>query len=622
MVWGAIAVIGVIVWYAQDLPSVENLSVVQRKPSIKLLDHKGHKIAEFGDVYGVPLQLHQLPKHLADAVVATEDRRFFHHYGIDPIGLARAALNNIIAGRVVQGGSTISQQLAKNIFLTHRRTLKRKVQELLLALWLEASFSKEDILILYLNRVYFGAGAYGVDAAARRYFSKPASQVNLAEAAMLAGLLKAPSRLSPTRNLKAARKRAALVLSVMADLGYITAAAANGSKEKPAHLRMGRRSTGQPAYYFSHWVIDRLTDYLGPTERHLVIRTTLDHKMQRHAEHVFTKFFAGTASKRKISQGALLAMTPNGAIRAMVGGRDYGRSQYNRATQSRRQPGSAFKPIVFLAGLEEGLRSNTVFNDKPITVDDWSPKNYAGKYRGQLTLSQALAYSSNSIAVQISERVGRELVVDTARRLGMTSRIVAHPSIALGTAEVSLLELTTIYASFANQGLGALPHGILEIQDDQKNVLYRRRGSGRGQVAMPKHVAKLNQMLVKTIQSGTGRNAKIGRSAAGKTGTSQNHKDAWFIGYTSQLVAGIWLGNDNGSPMNRVTGGGPPARLWRDFMISAHKGLPDFSLNNPTIKRYSSQRSESFFDRLWKSFGAVSSTLRKDADNRNRRGDP
>ena len=621
IVWGVIAILGVIVWYAYDLPPVDKLSAIQRKPSVTLLDRKNRKIAEFGDVYGVPVQLNQLPKYLPNAVVATEDRRFYNHYGIDPIGLTRAMVKNVIAGRVVQGGSTISQQLAKNVFLTHQRTLKRKVQEFLLALWLEATFSKEQILTLYLNRVYFGAGAYGVDAAARRYFSKPAAKVNLAEAAMLAGLLKAPSRLTPTRNLRAAQRRAALVLTLMADVGYIKPAAAQAAKAKPADLRLGRRPTGQPAYYFSDWIIDRLTDYLGPTERNLVILTTLDREMQHHAERVFAKLFAGPARKRKIGQGALLAMAPNGAVRAMVGGRDYGRSQYNRATQARRQPGSAFKPVVFLAGLELGLRPDTTFNDKPITVNGWSPKNYANKYRGQLTFSQALAYSSNSVAVQVSERVGRDLVVDAARRLGMTSRIATHPSIALGTAEVGLLELTTMYASLANQGLGALPHGILEVRDDRDNVLYQRHGSGRGQVARPWHVAELSQMLVNTIQVGTGRNAKIGRPAAGKTGTSQDHKDAWFVGYTSQLVAGIWLGNDNGSPMNRVTGGGVPARLWRDFMIAVHKGLPAYSLNKLSFKQQSPQRGKNLFDRLWKSFGGGSQTQTNDTDDYNSKGD-
>ncbi|MFP6747760.1 MAG: transglycosylase domain-containing protein, partial [Alphaproteobacteria bacterium] len=356
LVWGVIAAMGVIVWYAYDLPPVDKLSAIERKPSVTLLDHKGRKIAEFGDVYGLPVQLSQLPRHLPRAVVATEDRRFYSHFGVDPIGLARAMVVNIRAGRVVQGGSTISQQLAKNVFLTPQRTLKRKVQEFLLALWLEANFSKEQILTLYLNRVYLGAGAYGVDAAARRYFSKPASKVNLAEAAMLAGLLKAPSRLAPTRDLKAARSRAAVVLNNMVKAGYIEPAAARAAKKNPAGLRRGRAPRGRPARYFADWVMDRLTDYLGPTERNLVIRTTLDATMQRQAEAAMAKLFAGPAKGRKIGQGALVAMTPNGAVRAMVGGRNYGQSQYNRATQARRQPGSAFKPVVFLAGLEAGLR--------------------------------------------------------------------------------------------------------------------------------------------------------------------------------------------------------------------------------------------------------------------------
>lgn len=623
-VWGVIAVLGVIVWYAYDLPSVDKLSAIQRKPSLTLLDYKGRQIARFGDVYGAPVQLSQLPAHLPGAVVATEDRRFYSHFGIDPIGLARAMVNNLAAGRIVQGGSTISQQLAKNVFLTHQRTLKRKVQEFLLALWLEASFSKEQILTLYLNRVYLGAGSYGVDAAARRYFNKPAARVNLAEAAMLAGLLKAPSRLAPTRDLKAARARAAVVLNNMVDAGYIDRAAANGATARPAGLRRNRvigpgGIGARPARYFADWTIDRLTDYLGPTERNLIIKTTLDRDLQAAAEaamaHLFT---APAANRQKIGQGALVAMAPDGAVRAMVGGRDYGESQYNRATQARRQPGSAFKPVVFLAGLEAGLRPDTIFIDKPITVDGWSPKNYAGKYRGRISYGQALAYSSNSVAVQVLERVGRGKVVATARRLGLTSSIPRHPSIALGTVEVGLLQLTAVYAALANNGNGVLPHGILAVRDDTGMVLYRRHGSGRGQVARPWHVAELNQMLAGVISGGTGRAAKIDRPAAGKTGTSQNYRDAWFLGYTNQLVAGVWLGNDDGAPMHRVTGGGAPARLWHDFMTAAHKGLPVLALNQARGKGRRSAGPKNLIDRLWRRLNTAGDSRSSNPDPGNR----
>ncbi|MBL6952667.1 MAG: PBP1A family penicillin-binding protein [Alphaproteobacteria bacterium] len=618
VVWGVIAIFGVIVWYAYDLPSVDKLSAIQRRPSVTLLDYKGRQLARLGDVYGEPVQLSQLPSHLPRAVVATEDRRFYSHFGIDPIGLARAMLNNIIAGRIVQGGSTISQQLAKNVFLTHQRTLKRKVQEFLLALWLEANFSKAQILTLYLNRVYLGAGAYGVDAAARRYFNKPARQVNLAEAAMLAGLLKAPSRLAPTHHLTAARTRAAVVLNNMVSAGYIDPAMAKGAKARPAGLRQrGDGDVGgrgqRLAPYFADWTMDRLTDYLGPTERSLVITTTLDRDMQVAAEAAMTRLFAGPAAKQKIGQGALLAMAPDGAVRVMVGGRNYGTSQYNRAAQARRQPGSAFKPVVFLAGLEAGLRPDTIFIDKPITVDGWSPRNYAGKYRGRINYSQALAYSSNSVAVQITERVGRGKVVAMARRLGLTSPLPRHPSIALGTAEVSLLQLTSLYAGMANQGRSALPHGILKVRDDKGNVLYQRRGSGRGKAARPGHVAELNKMLAGVISYGTGRAAKINRPAAGKTGTSQDYRDAWFLGFTNQLVAGVWLGNDNGAPMRRVTGGGAPARLWRDFMTTAHKGLPALPLG----QRHGDPRSSgagNLFERLWRSLNPAGGNQPNDPD--------
>lgn len=628
-VWGVIAAMGVIVWYSYDLPSVDKLSVIQRKPTLTLLDYKGRQIARLGDVYGEPVQVSQLPAHLPGAVIATEDRRFYDHFGVDPIGLARALVTNIMAGRVRQGGSTISQQLAKNVFLTHERTIKRKVQEVLLALWLEANFSKDQILTLYLNRVYLGAGAYGIDAAARRYFNKPATKVNLAEAAMLAGLLKAPTRLAPTRDLTAARARAAVVLNNMVAAGFINEAVAKGAKARPASLRRSRSRSGpsaRPARYYADWVVDRLTDYLGPTERSLVITTTLDRDMQNAAEAAMAKMFAATGQKSRIGQGALLAMTPNGAVRAMVGGRDYRKSQYNRATQARRQPGSAFKPVVYLAGLEAGLHPNSKFIDKPITVDGWSPKNYAGKYRGRITYSQALAYSSNSVAVQVLEKVGADDVIATARRLGLTTPIPRNSSIALGSAEVNLIQLTSVYATLANHGRGILAHGILEVRDGKGNVLYQRRGTGRGEVAKPWHVKELSQMLAGAIRVGTGRNARIGRPAAGKTGTSQDYRDAWFLGYTNQLAAGVWLGNDNGAPMKRVTGGGAPARLWRDFMKAAHKGLPARPLS------YGSQAGSgrisgalsgtgNLIERLWNSLGTgATGTAGTAADTHNREG--
>ncbi|MFP6745138.1 MAG: PBP1A family penicillin-binding protein, partial [Alphaproteobacteria bacterium] len=494
----------------------------------------------------------------------------------DPIGLARAMVNNVLAGRVVQGGSTISQQLAKNVFLTHQRTLKRKVQEFLLALWLEANFSKQKILTLYLNRVYLGAGAYGVDAAARRYFSKPASKVNLAEAAMLAGLLKAPSRLAPARNLAAARTRAALVLNNMVDVGFIEPAAAQAAKKNPAGLRRrpgaGGAPTRQPARYFADWVMDRLTDYLGPTERNLFIRTTLDRDMQHMAEAAMARLIKGVATKRKIGQGALLAMAPNGAVRAMVGGHNYAKSQFNRATQARRQPGSAFKPFVYLAGLEAGLTPDSMVEDAPVTVAGWSPKNFDNRYQGPMTLRQALARSVNTAAVRVARKAGIERVAAVARRLGIGARLMPTPSLALGVAEVGLLELTAAYGPFANGGFGLLPYAIEEIRDTAGRVLYRRAGSGMGRVVSAARVAAMNDMLSVAVSSGTGRAARLARPVAGKTGTSQDFRDAWFVGYSADLVGGVWIGNDDGRPMRGVTGGGLPARLWRRVMKAAHRG--------------------------------------------------
>lgn len=570
-VWGVIAVLGIVVWYAYDLPDVSKIDAIRKRPSITLLAADGSVFARYGDLYGEAVQVADLPPHLPQAVVAIEDRRFYSHIGLDPIGLARAVVANVRAGGIVQGGSTITQQLAKNAFLTPERTLKRKVQEVLLALWLEANFTKDQILTLYLNRVYLGAGAYGVDAASRRYFGKPASRVNMAEAALLAGLLKAPSRYAPTRNLEASRERAQVVLVSMVDAGFIAPGEAARARQNPAGLAQSQ-SGGRQYRYFADWIVDRLPDFIGPTDRTLVVETTLAPLVQAAAERSLEKTLSGPGIKVHVGQGAIIALDHDGAVRAMVGGRDYVASQFNRATQARRQPGSAFKPLVYLAGLEAGLKPESRLRDGPVTVDGWSPKNYAEKYRGEVTLTEALAQSINTVAVQVSERAGRRNVADAAIRLGITTDIPSHPSIALGTIEVVPLELASAYVPFANGGRGVLPYGILKIADAEGETLYRRRGAGAGQVISPAHAAAMTRMLRMTIEQGTGRAAKLDRPAAGKTGTSQDYRDAWFIGYTADLVAAVWLGNDDARPMRGVTGGGLPARTWRNFMLAAHKG--------------------------------------------------
>jgi len=575
-VWGTVAAAGVAAFYAYDLPDVDAALEATRQPTVTLLAVDGTPLATVGEVHGAPVRLADLPAAMPNAVLATEDRRFHDHFGLDPIGLARAMVVNLRAGRIVQGGSTITQQVAKNLFLTPERSIKRKVQEVLLALWLERRFSKEQILTLYLNRVYLGAGTYGVDAASRRYFGHPARQLTTYEAAMLAGLLKAPSRFNPATDPERAGERARVVLANMVDAGYLTPAEAERAARAPHGTAAAGR--GPTARYFVDWVTEQVSGFVAPGDADLVVVTTLDPRLQELAERAVAQVLAGPAAGLDVGQAALLAMAPDGAVRAMVGGRDYRTSQFNRATQALRQPGSAFKPIVYLAGLEAGLTPTSRLLDAPITVDGWAPGNFDDRYLGEVTLAQALARSLNTVSVRVAQRAGPPAVVAAARRLGVTSPLKPTLDLALGTGELTLTELTSAFAAFANGGRGVWAHGIREIRDSRGAVLYRRSGSGPGQAVSPGHVAAMNRMLKEVLREGTGKAAALDRPAAGKTGTSQNFRDAWFVGYTAQLVAGVWMGNDGGAPMRKVTGGGPPAQTWRAFMEAAHHGVPVLSL--------------------------------------------
>ncbi len=543
-----------------------------------------------GDLYGMPVTLSDLPISLPRAVMATEDRRFYDHFGIDIIGLARALWVNLRAGRVVQGGSTITQQVAKNLFLTPERTIKRKVKELLLALWLEHKFTKDQILSLYLNRVYLGAGTYGVDAATRKYFGRSTSRLTTWQAAMLAGLLKAPSRYNPLANPRRAEARTRQVLDNMVAAGYLTE-----DQAEAAERRRGGRTAAAPGTalrYFTDWVLEQVSDYVSPAGRDLVVRTTFRPDLQAVAAKALQATLAESGQADNMRQGALVALSPDGAVRAMVGGRDYSRSQFNRATQAYRQPGSAFKPFVYLAALEAGYTPETTITDGPITVDGWTPRNFDRHHRGPLTLQDALAASVNTVAVSLSEDVGRGRVVQVARRLGITTPVKPTPSVALGAGEVSLLELTSAYAPFANGGLGAWPYGIEEIRTRSGQVLYRRSGNGPGRIISPGTVADMNRMLARVVATGTGRKAVLGdRPAAGKTGTSQEFRDAWFVGYTADLVAGVWLGNDDGTSMRKVTGGGHPAHTWKVFMSQAHEGTPPTPLPGVGLRALQDSRS-------------------------------
>ncbi len=568
-----VAILGAgFIWFTHDLPDVGTLAEPGRGPSITLLAVDGTRIARFGSLYGEPVQLAGLPSYLPRAVLATEDRRFYDHFGVDILGILRAVVANVRAGGIVQGGSTITQQLAKNLFLGPERTLHRKIQEALLAIHLEQRFTKDEILTIYLNRVYFGAGAYGVEAAAAKFFGKPAAQVSLYEAAMLAGLLKAPSRYNPARDSDLAATRAALVLDNMVAAGYLDAQAAAQAKANPVRGTAGLAGWG--SRHFADWVLEQVPGFVGTPQRDLTVVTTLDARLQTLAEEKLAALLTADGAAAGASQGALVALAPDGAVRAMVGGRDYGSSQFNRVTQALRQPGSAFKLFVYLAGLEAGLGPNSRMVDGPLAIGDWRPGNYSNTFAGEMSLRQALARSVNTVAVQVSERAGRNRVISAARRLGITSDLHDGPSIALGTAEVTLLELTQAYATLANAGEGVWSYAIAEVRDDRGEVLYRRAGSGPGVVLAPGVVSAITDMLGAVIAEGTGRAADIGRPAAGKTGTSQDYRDAWFVGFSAELATGVWLGNDDGTVMNKVTGGGLPARLWREFMAAALAGTP------------------------------------------------
>ncbi len=601
-IWLTVGLIGLVAWYAYELPSVAapGRALPVRGPQVKLTYADGREVTTLGGAWGEEVAFASLPKSLVEAVVATEDRRFFDHVGMDVIGLARAAVANLMAGRVVQGGSTITQQLAKNVFLTPERTLRRKLLEAMMAFWLEAKFSKPEIFALYVNRVYLGSGAYGVDAAARRYFGVPVSRLSLTQSAILAGLLKAPSRYAPDRNAKAAEKRTRVVIANMLAAGYLDAAGAakagrelNGTLARIKISKRRRRAGG--ARYFADWVYEQLADYVSQSGREIVVRTTLDADLQRAAEAAVAKGLDGEGKKRGASQAALVAMTPGGAVKAMVGGRSYVQSQFNRAVLALRQPGSTFKLFVYLAALENGYKPDTRVLDGPVTVAGWSPRNFSD-YRGQVSLNEAFAYSLNSVPVKITEKIGRDKVVEVARRLGLTGKLEPHPSMALGAAEVTPLELTAAYAVIAGGGSGVWPHAIVEISDTAGEILYRRSGSGPGRVAGGAPVQALTGMLQEAVNRGTGRAARLKRPAAGKTGTSQDYRDAWFMGFTSDLVTGVWVGNDNAAPMKKVTGGGLPARIWAAFMRDAHRGRKAMPL---TAARSEPDESPSWLEKIF-----------------------
>jgi penicillin-binding protein 1A len=571
--WCVIGAIGALIWVGAHLPPIQSLEVPPRPPSVQILGLDGRTLATRGDMGGAAIALKELPAYLPQAFIAIEDRRFYSHHGFDPVGVLRAVVANVLHRGVSQGGSTLTQQLAKNLFLTQERTVGRKLQELVLALWLEHKFTKAQILELYLNRVYFGSGAYGVEAAAQRYFGKSARQVTLAEAALLAGLVKSPARLTPTRNPDGAERRAQLVLSAMADAGFVSDATAKVAITNPG--RALQPSAGGSVNYVADWVMDVLDDLIGRVEQDVVVQTSIDAGLQGAAEKALTEELAQKGDKAGVTQGAVVVVTPEGAVRAMVGGRNYGESQFNRAVAARRQPGSAFKPFVYLTAIERGLTPETLRDDRPISIKGWKPENYGREYFGPVPLSRALAQSLNTVSVRLTLEVGPKAVVRTAHRLGITSKLEPNASIALGTSEVALLELVSAFAPFANGGIGIVPHVVERVRTTAGKMLYRRDERSLGRVIDERHVGMMNAMMQETVTSGTARKAELpGWPAAGKTGTSQDFRDAWFVGYTAHLVAGVWLGNDDNSPTKKTTGGSLPVEIWSRFMKAAHQGVP------------------------------------------------
>lgn len=564
-----------VTYYSSTFPDPRRIGQKEVTPSIRVLARDGSLLAEHSENHGfMPIDL--LPRHVGDAVISIEDRRFLSHRGIDPRGLVRAMWSNVRARRLVQGGSTVTQQLAKNLFLTPERTFSRKLEELSLALWLEWRFSKREILELYVNRVYYGAGAYGVEAAAQRYFGKSARHLSIMESAMMAGLLKAPSRYSPFASQTLARARARTVLRAMTETGAITAEQETKALRQAvrfANPDVMKRPVGVE-YAVDH-VLESLPASVRTGHGDIVVETTIDLSLQQAAQAVVERVIDQDGRKLDASQASVVVVDRSGGIRALVGGKSYGESRFIRAVKARRQPGSTFKPIVYLAALEAGMTPDSTVVDQPITIAGWSPRNDQGQYRGSVPLRQALAHSLNSVAVRLQQDTGARRVIEMARRLGIGAPLGESPSLALGTFEVTLVDLTGAYATIANEGEVQEPFVIRRVLGKGGVVLYQQPQTRGRPVLAAAQIGQINDMLNTALVSGTGRRAALPRHpAAGKTGTSQDHRDAWFVGYTAHLTAGVWVGNDNASPMDKVMGGNLPAQIWRDVMMAAHRNLP------------------------------------------------
>jgi penicillin-binding protein 1A len=543
--------------------------------AVVFLDRAGNEIGKRGVLHSSIVPLEEIPDYLIKATLATEDRRFYDHFGIDVTGTLRALIENLRASGVRQGGSSLSQQLAKNLFLTNERSIERKIKEAFLAIWLETHLSKQEILRLYFDRAYMGGGAFGVEAASQFYFGKSVRDISLAEAAMLAGMFKAPTKYAPHVNLPAARARANQVLSNLVDAGYMTEGQVFGARRNPA-VPVNRDAQETPDYFLD-WAFDEVKGIVGDKEKVLTVKTTLDMSLQRKAEDSIEMALRQSGADYNAHQGALVCLEPDGAVRAMVGGRDYGASQFNRATVALRQPGSSFKPFVYATAMLKGYTPYSVVLDAPITIGNWSPKNYTRSYLGPITLMTALQKSINTVAVRLAEAVGRDAIVETAHKMGVKSELKISRALPLGVAEVTVMDMATAYGAFASGGKEVQAHAIVDIRNAEGELIYRReRDVSSAKMALTEKAARnMNLLLSHVLEpGGTGARAKLeGVQAAGKTGTTQSYRDAWFVGFTGNYVTAVWFGNDDYSPMRQMTGGTLPAMTWQDFMTYAHAGI-------------------------------------------------
>lgn len=556
---------GWLLYCVLTLPDIDQAVARTRQPSTTITAENGNEVKTFGSVYSEVIRLNELPSYVPDAIISTEDRRFYAHFGFDIVAFTRAMLTNIFMGRYAQGGSTITQQVAKNLFLTSQKNIKRKTQELLLAFWLEHKFSKEQILTLYLNRVYLGAGTYGIEAASQKYFQKSSRDMNLLEAAIIAGMLKAPSRYNPIASAERAKARAKVVLQNMVNNDALTERQMKYALTLPVGEDKSYKVQG--ADYFADWVYREVNDYIGERDNDIYVYTTLDQKIQENAEKILREAVLA-AKNRNVSEGAVVVLNKSGEVKAMVGGIDYRKSQFNRAVTALRQPGSAFKPFVYLTALQNGWKREDRIDDVPLSIGKWKPENYDKKYHGSVTLDEALMKSLNLATVNLSESLSRKDIIRTAKKMGISTPVENTPSLALGTFEVKVIDMAAAYSAIANGGYATWPHAIKEVYTRDGYQLYQREADTENRILDAGAVKDLTKMLEKVISQGTGRRAKIPGFAAGKTGTTQDYRDAWFVGFTDEYVIAVWVGNDDNSPMKGVTGGTLPAEIWRKIALS------------------------------------------------------